>query len=534
MPDPLQNFFIWASGKAQGMSDEQIRNVQAMLEQEQQGQASGQSMAQIAQTTAASPEVQSLMGGLRDIVGPGTGLDLGTTAEDRAAAAPLGATLAGQAQTGGGAWEDALRKGTLASQNAAMAVGQSTPGVGYQTALRNIGNAQAAAKQRAAGQANILRAQQQQGAQGLYGQFLQGQGGQDIAQAGAQADVAQQQRETQAAQRQQAQQNTAGVISGAAQAIPYFLSKGGKVPGTPEVFGDDSRNDTVPAWLSPKEIVLPLHVTQAPDAPERAAAFVRAVQNKEHPSNHFDDGGTVPGQVSVPSDVLHTPFGNFANPLATDIQAPSEATGAILHTAPYEANRQSVLANQQMMQKGAMGQGPSVAPQEMMNATDANIAAAMQAQARPSTSGALISGLGAAESGAAGKGAETAMGEQRGAQEALMQSLYAQRAQDLALAQRKQQAMQRNAMLNMGLDLSHQAMLRNLFAGAGQGIESGVSAFGGKSPMSAPNADALAQPTGSSPSEWANPYGGYAHGGEVADHEKKRASAFLKALGRAA
>ncbi len=52
---------------------------------------------------------------------------------------------------------------------------------------------------------------------------------------------------------------------------------GGTVPGRAEVKGNSLKNDKVPAMLSPKEIVLPRTVTLAPDAPEKARAFVAAI-----------------------------------------------------------------------------------------------------------------------------------------------------------------------------------------------------------------------------------------------------------------
>jgi hypothetical protein len=53
------------------------------------------------------------------------------------------------------------------------------------------------------------------------------------------------------------------------------MKAGGGVPGEEEVPGDDETNDTVPAMLSPHEIVLPKSVAQAPDAPQQAAQFVQ-------------------------------------------------------------------------------------------------------------------------------------------------------------------------------------------------------------------------------------------------------------------
>lgn len=55
---------------------------------------------------------------------------------------------------------------------------------------------------------------------------------------------------------------------------------GGPVPGEPKVQRDSLKNDVVDAKLSPKEIVLPLSVTQHENAPEEAARFVAALQKK--------------------------------------------------------------------------------------------------------------------------------------------------------------------------------------------------------------------------------------------------------------
>lgn len=63
-----------------------------------------------------------------------------------------------------------------------------------------------------------------------------------------------------------------------------LLANGGTVPGNDKVPGKNSpKNDVVPAALSPHEIVLPLSVTEAPDAPAKAAAFVEAIKKKAHP-----------------------------------------------------------------------------------------------------------------------------------------------------------------------------------------------------------------------------------------------------------
>jgi len=65
--------------------------------------------------------------------------------------------------------------------------------------------------------------------------------------------------------------------------LPMLLaaSNGKLVPGKAKAKGDSTKNDTVPAMLSPGEIVLPRSVTQAKDAPEKAAKFVAEVLAKK-------------------------------------------------------------------------------------------------------------------------------------------------------------------------------------------------------------------------------------------------------------
>ena len=60
-------------------------------------------------------------------------------------------------------------------------------------------------------------------------------------------------------------------IQGEGAAAIGFASKGGKVNGKPKVGGDSTANDTVPAMLSPGEIVIPRSATQSP---EEAHAFL--------------------------------------------------------------------------------------------------------------------------------------------------------------------------------------------------------------------------------------------------------------------
>lgn len=71
----------------------------------------------------------------------------------------------------------------------------------------------------------------------------------------------------------------AGAASGLMELAPLAaaLSRGGKVGGKAKIRGDNLKNDTVDAKLSPGEIVIPRSIAQGPDAPRRAAQFVQAV-----------------------------------------------------------------------------------------------------------------------------------------------------------------------------------------------------------------------------------------------------------------
>ncbi len=61
-------------------------------------------------------------------------------------------------------------------------------------------------------------------------------------------------------------------------------AKGGEIGGRAQYSGDTRSNDTVPAMLSPGEIVLPRTVAQSEDAPEKAKKFVEAIKKQKRPS----------------------------------------------------------------------------------------------------------------------------------------------------------------------------------------------------------------------------------------------------------
>lgn len=80
--------------------------------------------------------------------------------------------------------------------------------------------------------------------------------------------------------------------------LAIAADEGAEVPGDGMVNGDSPKNDTVPALLSPKEIVLPRSVTMSDDAPEKAMEFVEAIKGKSKKGygsviearRHFEEG----------------------------------------------------------------------------------------------------------------------------------------------------------------------------------------------------------------------------------------------------
>lgn len=86
-----------------------------------------------------------------------------------------------------------------------------------------------------------------------------------------------------------------GPQSATGQRVASGMKEGGKVPGEASVNGDSYSNDTVPAMLSPGEVVIPRHVMQSDDPVKGAAEFVKQVMSKKkvEPKSRFEDGGAV-------------------------------------------------------------------------------------------------------------------------------------------------------------------------------------------------------------------------------------------------
>lgn len=71
-----------------------------------------------------------------------------------------------------------------------------------------------------------------------------------------------------------------GPVSNVGRAMMNMQS-GGNVPGQAQVAGDSQRNDTVPAMLSPGEVVIPRSVMQGKNPAQDAAKFVQAILAKK-------------------------------------------------------------------------------------------------------------------------------------------------------------------------------------------------------------------------------------------------------------
>ena len=460
---------------------------------------------------------------------PGARLDTQQPDADRERMAGLLGQLQGQAATGAGAWEQALASATDKSRAGAQALGLADRGADNMTMGMNIGNAQASATQRAVGQGNMLRAQSQQDAASQMAGILGGQGALDAQQAATAQAAKQGQIETDLFLHQAALKKDIALASGAGQgflsgANALNKSDGGPVPGKARTFGDDEANDTVPAMLSPGEIVIPRSIAQRPDAASAAADFVAAVKSRSAaPKSHFDDGGKVEDDVSAAFRAGRSDLASPASvsPVETMDSAPIEA-------GPYNQTRDAVMLNANRFMDASRGNGPSVAPQQAQNAEDAAISEGMRAMAsrRGGMGPSVVSGATERAQEGAGDAAATAATEASKGSQQFAQAVQRQRAQDLSLAQAQQEAAWRNSMMNAGIGLEQQAMMRNLLGSAGQAA-AGVSGLFTKGPEknsygydpgtsrydTAPAYEPPAQQYApSSPDEWANPY---AEGGVV-------------------
>jgi hypothetical protein len=209
------------------------------------------------------------------------------------AAAQQASLMAGQRGTAGNAGLMARQIGMQGAQQQQQMMGQAATLQAQQqlAAQQQLGAQQA----QMAGQMQGASQGYNQAAGNAYGQTLGGIGQQNANQvnlAGAQAGLE--------GQRAGATASIAGGLLGGAgaalglkkahggiipsisgpqsQAGQHFhnMKSGGNVPGQAKVAGDSLKNDNQPAMLSPGEIVIPRSIATGKNAPEKAAAFVRA------------------------------------------------------------------------------------------------------------------------------------------------------------------------------------------------------------------------------------------------------------------
>ena len=182
------------------------------------------------------------------------------------------------------ALKQAMNRG-VKQTTAAMA---SQRGINPALAQRLAADIGAQGMQETAAQGAQLRAQEalaaQQGLSGLYGQM----GSQALTSQGQMLAAQQAQNQINAGIEAQNAANIAGIAGGVLNAAgsaatmgmmrqpaaAVAKAHGGKIEGQPKVKGDSYENDTVPAMLSPGEIVIPR--TKAKD-PTKAKAFVDEV-----------------------------------------------------------------------------------------------------------------------------------------------------------------------------------------------------------------------------------------------------------------
>jgi hypothetical protein len=266
------------------------------------------------QTTLGGPQTGTAFAGAeREAFGALEG-SRGVGAEQAALAEALRAQAEGR---GPSLAQLQYQRALEASQAAAASQLASARGLSPAQAQRLLITRQAGAQAAAASQSAQLRLQEQQAAQAALGnllgqrrqqELLGGQlaaglygtaGGLGTQQAISQAELNQraqaaamglsQQQFAQETQRSAAATGALGAFGESLIQAGKEKARGGKiegreVPGKARFKGDTRSNDTVPALLSPGEIVLPRSVAQADDAPDKAKDFVSAIKKQKRPS----------------------------------------------------------------------------------------------------------------------------------------------------------------------------------------------------------------------------------------------------------
>ena len=248
-----------------------------------------------------------------------------TTQSDEARAQQMALMAQLQAQAAGqgpSLAQNQLQRATDQNMQQAMSMGLSSQAQGMNpgSALRAASRARASIQGQSAMDSADLRAKEQFAAQSQLGALLGGMRGQDLGQAGGVAGAGLDQQAQAEAIHRRNNPGLAPLISGVAQGVQSFAGMGSKPQGLTQqpqgstglmpqtqnpqygnqtvnsTYGtrgysaggpvDSPRNDTVPALLSPGEIVLPRSVAMAEDSPEKAAQFVAAIRARRVGKGH--------------------------------------------------------------------------------------------------------------------------------------------------------------------------------------------------------------------------------------------------------
>lgn len=220
--------------------------------------SSGSDLGNIA-GTIISP-VTGLIGALTG--GGGGGFGPNITDQERGFTEQLGLMAAGQ---GPSAAALQMQQGMELANRNAMGMAAANRGINPGLAAEIAARQQQLNQMETNQQAGLMRSQEQLQANQLLGSQLASQRASYNA-----ADSLNSQK------RAQDQQLFGNILSSAGKAgTAAQMSNGGVVPGKPVFGGDHPKNDTVPAMLSPGEVVVPRTVVKM--GPEAVAAFAMAV-----------------------------------------------------------------------------------------------------------------------------------------------------------------------------------------------------------------------------------------------------------------
>lgn len=183
--------------------------------------------------------------------------------------------------------QQAMERSQAAAQSQIASARGLSPAQAQQLALRQQAGSRAAMGMQSAQLRLAEQAQKQQELAQVLGQ----QRGQDITGAGVAGGMGEgagkirQTGEIEAMNQANKEAETTrkvagGVLEGLAGAATMF-AHGSEIKGRAKFKGDTRANDTVPAMLSPGEIVLPRSVAQDADAPDKAREFVAALKKKQ-------------------------------------------------------------------------------------------------------------------------------------------------------------------------------------------------------------------------------------------------------------